>query len=229
MKNLQHNLDGLTTSFRRIDESNDAIFYVQPRIVKHIDENASQAIARFLSGILPTDQPVLDLMSSAYSHFPADFESANVVGLGMNRTELAFNSMLGEFLVHDLNRNPVLPFADNTFGAVVITVSIQYLTQPVLVFQQINRILQPDRPLIIFYSNRMFPTKAVAIWHQATDRQKQDLIRLYFEQSETESSKFTPGQFQDITPVGISTENRTDGYTDPVYVFMARKMVSGLV
>ena len=216
ISHLQHNGDAPTTLFRRIDESNDAIFYAQPRIVKHIDENASQAISGFLSCILPTDQPVLDLMSSAYSHFPADFEPANVIGLGMNRTELAFNSMLGEFLVHDLNQNLVLPFADNIFGAVVITVSIQYLTQPVLVFQQINRILQPDCPLIIFYSNRMFPTKAIAVWHQATDKQKQDLLRLYFEQSETESSKFTPGQFLDITPVGFSTGDRTDDYTDPV-------------
>ena len=49
-------------------------------------------------------------------------------------------------------------------------VSIQYLTQSVLDFQQINRILQPDRPLIIFYSNRMFPTKAIAVWHQAKTR-----------------------------------------------------------
>ena len=60
-------------------------------------------------------------------------------------------------------------------------------------------------------------------------RQKQDLLRLYFEQSETESSKFTPGQFLDITSVGFSNEGRTDDYTDPVYVFMARKIVSGLV
>ena len=60
-------------------------------------------------------------------------------------------------------------------------------------------------------------------------RQKQDLLRLYFEQSETESSKFTPGQFLDITLVGFSNEGRTDDYTDPVYVFMARKIVSGLV
>ena len=59
------------------------MFYAQPRIVKHIDENASQAISGFLSCILPTDQPVLDLMSSAYSHFPADFEPVDVIGLGM--------------------------------------------------------------------------------------------------------------------------------------------------
>ena len=74
---LQHSRDAMTTLFRRIDESNDAIFYVQPRIVKHMDENASRAISRFLSGILPTGQPAPDLMSSAYSRCPADFEPAN--------------------------------------------------------------------------------------------------------------------------------------------------------
>ena len=83
ISHLQHNGDALTTLFRRIDESNDAIFYAQPRIVKHIDENASQAISKFLSGILSTDQPVLGLMSRAHSHFPADFEPADVIGLGM--------------------------------------------------------------------------------------------------------------------------------------------------
>ena len=52
---LQHNGAAPPTLFRRIDESNDAIFYAQPRIVKHIDENASRTISRFLSGILPID------------------------------------------------------------------------------------------------------------------------------------------------------------------------------
>ena len=62
----------------------------------------------------------------------------------------------------------------------------------------------------------MFTLKTIAVWHQAIDRKKQDLLRLYFEQSETESSKFTPGQFLDITLVGFSTGDRTDDYTDPV-------------
>jgi len=75
ISHLQHNGDALTTLFRRIDESNDAIFYAQPKIVKHIDENASQAISRFLSGILPTDQPVPDLMSSAYFPLSSRFRT----------------------------------------------------------------------------------------------------------------------------------------------------------
>ena len=111
--------------FRRLDESDDTLFYSQPRITKHVDENASQAITEFLRPILPQNELILDLMSSAYSHFPLTIEPKNVVGLGLNQTELEYNSMLGEFYVQNLNHNPVLPFVDQTFSVVVITVSIQ--------------------------------------------------------------------------------------------------------
>ena len=85
--------------FRRLDESDDTLFYSQPRITKHVDENASQAITEFLRPILPQNELILDLMSSAYSHFPLTIEPKNVVGLGLNQTELEYNSMLGEFYV----------------------------------------------------------------------------------------------------------------------------------
>ena len=163
---------------------------------------------------------ILDLMSSAYSHFPLTIEPKNVVGLGLNQTELEYNSMLGEFYVQNLNHNPVLPFVDQTFSVVVITVSIQYLIQPTLVFQQINRILKHNGLLVIFYSNRMFPTKAVAVWHQTNQDQKQDLIDKYFQVAENELGRFMPAQFLDITP-----STQVDTYTDPVYVAMAKKIV----
>jgi len=204
--------------FRRLDESDDAIFYAQPRIIKHIDENASQAIAKFLTPILPTDQPILDLMSSAYSHFPFGFESTNVVGIGLNQAELEYNSMLGEFHLQDLNQKPILPFTDQTFAVVVITVSIQYLTKPILIFQEINRILKGEGLLIIFYSNRMFPTKAIAVWHQTDEAQKKDLITNYFQVGSSESGEFMPVHFLDITP-----ETQIGTHTDPVYVAMAKK------
>ena len=159
-------------------------------------------------------------MSSAYSHFPLTIEPKNVVGLGLNQTELEYNSMLGEFYVQNLNHNPVLPFVDQTFSVVVITVSIQYLIQPTLVFQQINRILKHNGLLVIFYSNRMFPTKAVTVWHQTNQDQKQDLIDKYFQVAENELGRFMPAQFLDITP-----STQVDTYTDPVYVAMAKKIV----
>ena len=94
------------------------------------------------------------------------------------------------------------------------------MIQPTLVFQQINRILKHNGLLVIFYSNRMFPTKAVSVWHQTNQDQKQDLIDKYFQVAENELGRFMPAQFLDITP-----STQVDTYTDPVYVAMAKKIV----
>ena len=49
-------------------------------------------------------------------------------------------------------------------GAVTCCVSVQYLQHPVAVFAEVARTLRPGAPFIATYSNRCFPTKAVAVW-----------------------------------------------------------------
>ena len=161
---------------------------------------------------------LLSFEISYENHQIFGFESTNVVGIGLNQAELEYNSMLGEFHLQDLNQKPILPFTDQTFAVVVITVSIQYLTKPILIFQEINRILKGEGLLIIFYSNRMFPTKAIAVWHQTDEAQKKDLITNYFQVGSSESGEFMPVHFLDITP-----ETQIGTHTDPVYVAMAKK------
>ena len=198
--------------FSRIDESNDELFYEIPRMVKHIDENACLAIENFYDEVLPKGRIILDLMSSAFSHFPSRMSEECVIGLGMNNTEMSANSMLTSHVAHNLNRDPVLPFDTNKFGAVVITVSIQYLTQPIEVFQQIHRVLEASGSLIVVFSNRMFPTKAVAIWCTMPTGQHPQLIEHYFDLA----GGYENIQFLDITP-------KCEGYTDPAYVIIGQK------
>ena len=87
---------------------------------------------------------------------------------------------MDDYVVHDLNRDPVLPFNDESFDAAVITVSIQYITQPVEVFREVNRTLKPGGPFLVIFSNRMFVQKAVRIWTMSTDGQRAGLVRAYF-------------------------------------------------
>jgi len=47
-------------------------------------------------------------------------------------------------------------------------VGVQYLRRPVEVLAEARRVLRPGGRLIASFSNRCFPTKAVAIW-QALD------------------------------------------------------------
>ena len=195
-----------------MDDSDDRLFYAQPRFVVHIDEQAIAAIGEFFQQAIPADSAILDLMSSWRSHFPAGFAKRKLIGLGLNEAEMADNPQLDEWVVHDLNANPILPFQDESFDAVVLTVSVQYLVKPIEVFQQVNRILKAGGPFHVVCSNRMFPTKAVAIWQMLDDRQRVQLVASYFVKA---------GGWE--TPQALDLSPRSDSYADPVYVVTARK------
>ena len=150
--------------FRKYDESDDARFYVEPRFVAHIDDTAIAALSEYYAQVLKPEHRVLDLMSSWISHLPAGYQSARAVGLGMNADELSRNPALDDWVVHDLNREPTLPFDNASFDAVLIAVSVQYLQRPLEVFAEIARVLEPGGLCVVSFSNRCFPTKAVALW-----------------------------------------------------------------
>ncbi|MFN8538776.1 MAG: class I SAM-dependent methyltransferase [Thermomicrobiales bacterium] len=167
--------------FARLDPTDDANFYDTPRLVTHIDDTAIAIIGEILADLIPPDATILDLMSSWKSHLPPAPRPRRVVGLGMNATELAANTQLDAWVVHDLNTMPLLPFPDDEFDLAIITVSIQYVTRPITLFQEIWRVLKPGAPLIIFFSNRLFPTKAVRIWTQLDDAGHIALVQSYFQ------------------------------------------------
>ena len=166
-------------AFTKIDTEEDEIFYEPPRLVCHIDDSAIAALTRFYANILPAGGVLLDLMSSWVSHLPPEAEYAEVIGHGMNATELAANRRLNRWFIQNLNRDPQLPLADKSVDAAMICVSIQYLQQPVAVLRDVARVLRPDAPLVVGFSNRCFWTKAVAIWRALDDEGHARLVGRY--------------------------------------------------
>ena len=166
-------------AFDRIDGEEDEFFYEPPRLVLHIDEGAVAALTAYYREALPPDGVVLDLMSSWVSHLPPEITYAEVIGHGMNATELAANPRLGRWFVRNLNQTPDLPLGDACVDAVTICVSIQYLQQPVAVMREIERVLRPGGLVAISFSNRCFWTKAVAIWRSLDDAGHARLVSLY--------------------------------------------------
>jgi len=149
--------------------------------VVHLESGAIEALRQAYDRLLAAEGPVLDLMSSWRSHLPERVDA--VTGLGMNAAELRENPQLAQTVVHDLNRDPVLPFADEAFAAVVCAVSVQYLIRPLEVFADVRRVLRPRGPLVVSFSNRCFPTKAVAVWRGGDDRAHVALVRAYLERA----------------------------------------------
>lgn len=167
--------------FERVDPSDDAHFYETPRLVTHIDDAAIATIGEVLRELIPPDATILDLMSSWKSHLPPEARPRRTVGLGLNEVELTANDQLDEYIVQDINKDTVLPFPDDTFDIVIITVSIQYVVRPVTLFREVRRVLKTGAPLVVIFSNRLFPTKAVRIWYEQDDRGRAGLVRSYFE------------------------------------------------
>ena len=97
----------------------------------------------------------------------------------MNAAELAANPRLTRHFVTNLNRDPLLPLEDASCDAALCCVSVQYLQHPVEVFAEVRRVLRPGAPFIVSYSNRCFPTKAVAIWRGLDLRGHASLIHRY--------------------------------------------------
>jgi SAM-dependent methyltransferase len=199
--------------FQRQDEAPDAEFYRQPRLVAHIDNTAVAALSAFLGPLIPDGAAVLDLMSAYLTHLPPDARARcrRVTGLGMSGAEMAANTQLTDHVVHDLNRDPVLPFPDGAFDVALCTVSVQYLLHPEEVFAEVARVLTPGAPFVVSFSNRCFPTKATRLWLFTDDAQHQSLVRLYFERG---------GAWADVQAVDLSPQ---PGRSDPLFVVWARR------
>ena len=196
--------------FRRYDESADTLFYNQPRFVKHIDDAAVAAVTQLYRELFPADGCILDLMSSWVSHLPIEARYRRVVGLGLNEQELAANPRLDAFVVQDMNVESHLPFESMEFDGAAICVSVQYLTDPVAVLREVGRVMHPGAPLVITFSNRCFPTKAVAIWHALDDAGHGQLVTDYMRAA----GNWTDVQFLDRSP--------SQHATDPLFAVVAR-------
>jgi SAM-dependent methyltransferase len=204
--------DGLLppTAYTRDDETPDERFYDVPRKVVHIDDGAIDALGRLYAEVLPPGGTLLDLMSSWRSHLPPNLRLEEVVGLGLNAEEMAENPQLTRHVVHDVNRDPRLPFEDARFDGATCAVSIQYVTHPLLVLREVRRVLRPGAPFVVSFSNRCFPTKAVAVWLDTTDEQHLALVQAYFDAA---------GGWADVR----AEDRSPGGDANPLYAVWARR------
>jgi hypothetical protein len=211
------------TPFQRDDESEDTIFYKSPRLVQHLDDAAIDRVQRTYGRFLEEGMTVLDLMSSWQSHVSSDIRLKRFAGLGLNAEELSKNPLLNDFTVQDLNRTPVLPYPNETFDAVICTASVEYLTDPLAVFQEVGRVLKPDGKFITTFSNRWFPPKAIQVWKELHEFERMGLVSEYFLRSgvftklNTFSARGLPRPVNDK----YYAEQR---FSDPVYAVWASKI-----
>ena len=209
-------------AFERQDSTNDALFYRKPRFTQHLDDTALSMVKNTYNRFLGDDMQVLDLMGSWQSHIPRRHRLKRLVGLGLNQSELNRNRQLTESIVQDLNANPRLPYDANVFDAVLCTVSVEYLIDPLTVFDEVARVLKPGGCLVVTFSNRWFPTKAIRLWTELHEFERMGLVLEYFMQTEA---------FEGLHTYSMRGLPRPHGdkyfpefiYSDPLYAVWGRK------
>jgi SAM-dependent methyltransferase len=224
---MQSRIDGNPTDFfsdqpfDRDDEQPDPLFYAGPRFVNHLDDQAISVILDRYADLLNPGMRILDLMSSWTSHLP-DISFSEVIGLGMNPEELQSNKRLNRFVVQDLNQVPTIPFESGSLDAVICTASVEYLIRPFEVFSEISRILKPGGLVIMTFSNRWFPPKAIRIWKELHEFERMGLILEYMIQN---------GSFVNLNTYSMRGLPRPENdkysgqqrYSDPVYAVWGNK------
>ncbi|ACN17894.1 putative methyltransferase [Desulforapulum autotrophicum HRM2] len=176
-----------TNRFHRKDARPDPLFYETDRFVHHIDQTARKNLSKLYATLIRPGDAVLDLMASWESHIPEELSCSRVHGIGLNANELRQNPRLTGYGVQDLNIDPILLFDDHTFDAVICSLSVEYLTDPVTVFNQVARVLKPGGTFALSFSNRWFPEKAVNVWTDLHDFERMGLVLEYF----FESNRYT--------------------------------------
>jgi SAM-dependent methyltransferase len=202
-----------TTAPAHADARFDASVGADLACANQIDAAAIAAITDLYREILPPGGAILDLMSGWVSHLPPEIPYSQVVGVGLNAGELAENAFLDEWHVQDLNRNPCLPFATAEFDGAAICVSVQHLTRPCEVIRETGRVLKPGAPLIVTFSKRCVPTRAIGCWCLLDDAGHLCLIAQHFVQARN----WTDIRCLDRTP---------PGGRDPLYAVIGRSLGS---
>lgn len=204
--------------YKRLDETEDNKFYCQPRLINHLDETALENLKHIYQSLIPPCSTILDLMSSINSHMGDKKNGQTITGLGMNEKELMNNPVLDDILLHDINQDKKLPFPDANFDVVVCSLSIEYIKQPNQLFDELARVLKHGGRLIISFSNRWFPEKAIGIWKYLHDFERMGLVMEHIIES---------AHFCDINTWSLRGIPRpyTDTYktplSDPLYVIWA--------
>lgn len=171
-----------------MDAGDDSTFYSVPRFVTHIDENAILNLRTYYDQVLPRKGRILDFCSSWISHYPPAVQRAasagtlDVVGVGMNESELSKNPVLQAWAVQDLNKDPEVRLPNSKGGkldAATCAVSVDYLTKPVEVLQSIRRQTSAGGRVHLVVSNRCFPTKVVNRWLKVGGEERLEMVADY--------------------------------------------------
>ena len=199
------------------DNSDDEIFYQQPRFVHHLSDSFRTRLTNLYSEYLLKHYIILDLMSSWVSHLPPNIRYKKVIGHGMNQAELSSNERLDRFFVQNLNKKQNMPIEDSSVDVGLIVAGWQYLQYPEKVSLELSRVIKSDSLLIISFTNRAFWTKAPNIWTYSSEEKRIEYVTSVLTSNGWRIEKILNEKTQDKKLFGFYSSE-----SDPFFSVIAR-------
>ena len=162
---------------KKLDESNDAEFYSDPKFVYHLDANFRKYLSDLYKNEITDNSTVLDLMSSWDSYLPEGRKYKKVIGHGLNKQELEKNKIFNTYWIQNFNLNQDIPLDSETVDYCLMVAAWQYLQYPENLTKEIARILSDQGKFIISFSNRAFWHKSPNIWTKSTEEERVKYVR----------------------------------------------------
>ena len=162
---------------KKLDESNDAEFYSDPKFVYHLDANFRKYLSDLYKNEITDNSTVLDLMSSWDSYLPEGRKYKKVIGHGLNKQELEKNKIFNTYWIQNFNLNQEIPLDSETVDYCLMVAAWQYLQYPENLTKEIARILSDQGKFIISFSNRAFWHKSPNIWTKSTEEERLKYVR----------------------------------------------------
>ena len=208
-------------STRRIDEADDAEHYLEPDFEDTFDRIGGKMLADTYAEFLQPGMQLLDIMCGAQSYLPADIKQLQTTGIGLNSAELQANLQLSDFMVHNVNKNRQLPFADNSFDAILFTAAVEYLVDPHTTFRELHRVTRAGGVIVVSFTDHWNTCKNISLWQELPQFERLRLVLDYLRKGGNISNPGTitvRGQKRSVED--RHSPKRTQA--DPVFISYAR-------
>eukprot|EP00591_Stephanopyxis_turris_P012426 CAMPEP_0195529612 /NCGR_PEP_ID=MMETSP0794_2-20130614/32220_1 /TAXON_ID=515487 /ORGANISM="Stephanopyxis turris, Strain CCMP 815" /LENGTH=623 /DNA_ID=CAMNT_0040660941 /DNA_START=247 /DNA_END=2118 /DNA_ORIENTATION=- len=190
-------------------------------VLTEIDAEAADKLRGHYAYYLKDGMDVLELGAAEESYLPTDLKLNRHVGVGANPKLLAKNQAFTEpALTVDLNQ--VIPeigvdseelteLGEDKFDAIIMANTIDFLTQPRMVYRSAWRLLKPGGLMLVAFTNRdayveKFEDAQTRMWRNFNDDQHMWIAGSFFQFSAAEGWEDLKGF--DISPEGAADEKQ---------------------
>ncbi|GAX12316.1 hypothetical protein FisN_1Hh248 [Fistulifera solaris] len=188
-----------------------------------MDEDGIAKLQAHFAFYMRDGMSVLELGAGANSYFPSDLKLSRHVGVGANEADMKRNPSLTDTLVVDLNKvvkerdvdsDDLRLLAKEPFDMIVMTCTVDYLTNPREVFRSAWYLIKPGGSMIVTFVGKdgvkdKFTEARTRIWQQYNDDQHMWMTGSFFH--------FSAGDgWENLRGFDISPENAAEMNAGPL-------------